>query len=371
MKVSTSQPATAPVRGELHRSHRGFDIAGILTFALAIVILVALVSVNSGILGSTLGELCRMLFGSGAWIAPPLLATLGISLVKGRSPSLTHLSWGMTLIFLAVIGVLARTVTGDFFDPVAIKAGGGYVGAVIGWCFASLLGAAKPVGLSALGLIGLVLCVDVPIRVILAAAGSKAMSMRRRALGRSLDIAKSRQPSEERVRSVRKVLERASGEQPPRAKSIVMEDPEPEPDAFAEPPSKTKDKAQLATKESSGHTLSSDLPVPKEGYDLPPISLLAEALLNPKRSQAEMQKNIETLEGTLEQFGIEASVVEVATGPTVTRYEIQLGPGIRVARITALADNIAMDLAASQVRVEAPIPGKATMAWKFPTQHPL
>jgi S-DNA-T family DNA segregation ATPase FtsK/SpoIIIE len=113
-------------------------------------------------------------------------------------------------------------------------------------------------------------------------------------------------------------------------------------------------------------SLDLDSPEPKEGYELPPISLLAEAILNPKRSQAEMQKNIETLEGTLEQFGIEATVVEVATGPTVTRYEIQLGPGVRVNRITALADNIAMDLAASQVRVEAPIPGKAAIGVEVP-----
>ncbi|HZH98824.1 MAG TPA: DNA translocase FtsK, partial [Fimbriimonadaceae bacterium] len=99
---------------------------------------------------------------------------------------------------------------------------------------------------------------------------------------------------------------------------------------------------------------------------LPPVTLLAEPVAKPKRSAQEMQKNIETLESTLEEFGIEANVVEVAAGPTVTRYEIQLGPGIRVARITALADNIAMNLAASHVRVEAPIPGKAAIGVEVP-----
>src|SRR5205814_8491371 len=99
-------------------------------------------------------------------------------------------------------------------------------------------------------------------------------------------------------------------------------------------------------------------------------SLLAEPSQKAKRSKEEMQKNIETLESTLEEFGIEANVVEVATGPTVTRYEIQLGPGIRVARITALADNIAMNLAASHVRVEAPIPGKAAIGVEVPNSSP-
>ena len=93
--------------------------------------------------------------------------------------------------------------------------------------------------------------------------------------------------------------------------------------------------------------------------------------MQPERSAKDMQKNIETLEGTLEQFGLEANVVEVANGPTVTRYEIQLGRGVRVSRITALADNIAMDLAASQVRVEAPIPGKSAIGVEVPNVAPM
>ena len=151
-----------------------------------------------------------------------------------------------------------------------------------------------------------------------------------------------------------------------------MEDPDPE---LAIEETKISPKTKQApviknTEMLEVPTLNADTANMKEGYDLPPISLLAEAVLNPKRSQTEMQKNIETLEGTLEQFGIDATVVEVATGPTVTRYEIQLGPGIRVARITALADNIAMDLAASQVRVEAPIPGKAAIGVEVPNSSP-
>jgi S-DNA-T family DNA segregation ATPase FtsK/SpoIIIE len=100
------------------------------------------------------------------------------------------------------------------------------------------------------------------------------------------------------------------------------------------------------------------------------MSLLAEPKTKPKRTAQEIQANIETLESTLEEFGVDANVVEIATGPTVTRFEIQLGPGIRVARITALADNIAMNLAASHVRVEAPIPGKAAIGVEVPNSSP-
>jgi len=368
MKVSTRQPIAAKVRGEAVRSHRHFDIAGILMFAIAIVIVVALISRDSGVFGSTLGAFCRIMFGKGAWAVPFLIATGGVCLVKGESPSMTHLTWGSTLIFLTLIGVIASDVGGNYFDPQAIKTSGGYVGAVLGWVFASLLGSAKPVGLSALGLIGLVLCVDVPIRVMLSTTKAKAITLRDRTRERTQDRPRSLQTPEDRVKPVRMSLEGAVPAKQRRAKSIVMEDPEPELEIL--PESASPKKAPRETVQGGLPTLSADTPMPKEGYDMPPITLLAEALLNPKRSQAEMQKNIETLEGTLEQFGIDASVVEVATGPTVTRYEIQLGPGIRVARITALADNIAMDLAASQVRVEAPIPGKAAIGVEVPNSSP-
>jgi S-DNA-T family DNA segregation ATPase FtsK/SpoIIIE len=112
-----------------------------------------------------------------------------------------------------------------------------------------------------------------------------------------------------------------------------------------------------------------DQPTPKEGYELPPVTMLREAQARAKRTPEEMQRNIETLERTLEEFRIESNVVEIATGPTITRYEVQLGPGIRVNRITQLADNIAMNLAASHVRVEAPIPGKNAIGVEVPNAN--
>ena len=69
---------------------------------------------------------------------------------------------------------------------------------------------------------------------------------------------------------------------------------------------------------------------------------------------------------TLNDFKIGANVSQVAIGPTVTRYEVQLEPGILVKKIVSLADNLAMSLAAIDVRVEAPIPGKAAIGIEVP-----
>ncbi len=375
MSVRAKQPAVGKVRVEPKVSHRHFDIAGILLFAIAIIVIVALLTSDSGIIGSTLGALCKILFGKGAWAVPPLLVTVGVSFIRGRALGRTHLTVGALLLFLTLLGFLAASEKGNYFDPEAIKVSGGYFGAVLGWVFAELLGSAKPVGLGTIGLVGLVFCVDVPIREMLATTKDRAVTLKQFTMERTLERPRSQQTPEDRVKSIRKEIEEANAPATKipvqrMQKSIVMEDPEPEVEAYEETPKTRRVPVAKETQMAPTPVLSAETPTPKEGYDLPPISLLAEALLNPKRSQAEMQKNIETLEGTLEQFGIDATVVQVATGPTVTRYEIQLGPGIRVARITALADNIAMDLAASQVRVEAPIPGKAAIGVEVPNSSP-
>jgi DNA segregation ATPase FtsK/SpoIIIE-like protein len=79
-----------------------------------------------------------------------------------------------------------------------------------------------------------------------------------------------------------------------------------------------------------------------EEYEYPPLSLLKEPAPPPKRIQAELSEKIRILEQTLDEFGIGANVVEIAHGPTVTRYEVQLAPGIKVSKIVSLADNLAM-----------------------------
>lgn len=105
-------------------------------------------------------------------------------------------------------------------------------------------------------------------------------------------------------------------------------------------------------------------------FILPPVTLLNEPKEPPKRAQAELNYKIDKIEQTLEEFKIDADVVEVSHGPTVTRYEIQLAPGIKVSKIVSLADNLAMALAAIDVRVEAPIPGKSAIGVEVPNDNP-
>lgn len=361
----SEQGKTVKRRVEAPASHRPYDIAGVLCLSIGIVVAIGLATKNAGVIGAALASVFSIIFGKGAWAVPPLFFFVGVCLFRGRSLSISHLVWGVSLLFLSLLGALAAPLAGDYFDPATVSASGGYVGAVVAWTFATLLGAGKAVGIGTLSLVGLILTVDVPIRNMLAGAKNVGTAITTRGKTRAPLPAK---PDEEEERPV-----------PKRRNPLIgMEEDEPMPPTAAvtvSPETKTPETKRTKfvpnlTETTPTPQLDVTTPVPKEGYELPPINLLAEALMQPKRSQVEMQKNIETLEGTLEQFGIEANVVEVAAGPSITRYEIQLGPGTRVARITALADNIAMDLAASQVRVEAPIPGKAAIGVEVPNSSP-
>jgi len=111
------------------------------------------------------------------------------------------------------------------------------------------------------------------------------------------------------------------------------------------------------------------LPEEEGEFQLPPTSLLDPPQPPPQRVESELRENIEIIERTLEEFKVTANVVEIAVGPTVARYEIQLAPGIKVNKIVGLADNLAMQLAAIDVRVEAPIPGKAAIGVEVPNKH--
>lgn len=108
-------------------------------------------------------------------------------------------------------------------------------------------------------------------------------------------------------------------------------------------------------------------------YKLPSVSLLSKP--KPKtKSRAEVKRELEEkankLLETLSSFKVDANILNITQGPTVTRFELQPGFGIKVSKITNLADDIALSLAASGVRIEAPIPGKSAIGIEIPNETP-
>ncbi len=105
-------------------------------------------------------------------------------------------------------------------------------------------------------------------------------------------------------------------------------------------------------------------------YQLPGIELLNEVVSQPgKEDKKKIMSKVKILEDTLYNFGVEAKVVQVHRGPTITRYELQPSAGVKVSKIVNLSDDIALNLAAQAIRIEAPIPGKAALGIEIPNEN--
>lgn len=106
-----------------------------------------------------------------------------------------------------------------------------------------------------------------------------------------------------------------------------------------------------------------------KGYKLPPISLLAKPVKSKNMESKEtINHNVEVLQQVLKDFGVEGHVVAINPGPTVTQYEVEIKSGTKVSKVASLNKEIALALAARDVRIEAPIPGKSTIGVEIPNQ---
>jgi len=108
---------------------------------------------------------------------------------------------------------------------------------------------------------------------------------------------------------------------------------------------------------------------PVKKYEFPPIDLLTKPKGTKGVSEQDLRETAMKLQSTLDSFGVRVSVTNVSCGPAVTRYELQPEQGVKVSKITSLADDIKLNLAAADVRIEAPIPGKAAVGIEVPNKE--
>src|SRR5207248_7323883 len=121
---------------------------------------------------------------------------------------------------------------------------------------------------------------------------------------------------------------------------------------------------------SAAPKTKSDPAAPPEVYTLPPIELLDEPVPHRIDDQEErLRERAQLLETTFTDFGLNIRVVGINTGPVITQYEVALETGLRVNKITSLADDLALNLRVPSVRIVAPIPGKNTVGIEVPNQH--
>ena len=139
---------------------------------------------------------------------------------------------------------------------------------------------------------------------------------------------------------------------------------------FIEDPLFKKQEEQKEDKTKEVLQLEHTLTVEDENYEFPPINLLSEGetkgIKGGKRALADTASK---LQKTLYSFGVSAKVENVSVGPAITRYELKPAEGVRVSKIANLADDIALNLAAKTIRIEAPIPGKQAVGIEVPNEE--
>ena len=148
---------------------------------------------------------------------------------------------------------------------------------------------------------------------------------------------------------------------------------------FVDPEKEEKERKRRSTKESretaatEANNVEAEIKKqeikPKKAYKFPPLNLLTKGRASGGDSDSHLRETARKLEQTLQNFNVNVTVTNVSCGPAVTRYELQPEQGVKVSKIVGLADDIKLNLAASDIRIEAPIPGKAAVGIEVPNKE--
>ncbi len=420
-KTAPQQPRRVRSEAELAREK---EIVGIVICAVAVIMLISFIMAPKpeqadvgalGLVGRFIVRVLRM-FGGGVAIALPIaLLIFGVATVADKNSQSASRLIGLILLILALFGLRHLSVPlapfKEYMQAAAAGEGGGAVGALLDFALCKTIGRVGAIVVFiAMLLIGLLLALQTTTRDIAALMGKGAGSLHdavshhsaageSKAAGaapeppRHTDIpvlpppetpARNRIVEPEEVPIITQSREPGKKIVPPENEFVrtympivttTEQEAEPAPPAESkEKPAREKDKpkkekpAAETDKTTQKDTVEEK---PKStaaaigdqgGYKLPSPELIEPGLnLRNPRMNKDLTENIRVLESTLESFGVRATVTQVVAGPAVIRYELQPAPGVKVSRITSLADDIALSLAAPGVRIEAPIPGKSAI----------
>ena len=330
----------------------------------------------AGPAGGALGASTGVALGWARFLVPPCLAGVGFSLVRGRpraEPGRAVVGSALAVVACAGLGhLLGGTPRLDARGD-ALRGAGGYLGAAVAGPLRALLspwGAALV--LTSVAAVAALVLTRTPARAAAERIAAAASATGRRVppaarwlatLGRSseLEATAGRHPSSRR----RPAGAGRPGEPEPLPDAAGTDDDvhdaadgEPAPDLGVHVPHEPAQRADQ---------LAIDLGPAAEAahWRLPPLALLKRAK-NQEIDHRVLDARGRTLEESLAAHGVETRLVGKTVGPTVTRYELELGPGVKVARVTSLQKDIAYAMAAPDIRLLAPIPGRSAIGVEVP-----
>jgi S-DNA-T family DNA segregation ATPase FtsK/SpoIIIE len=366
------------------RARLNLEIVGIAAIGLAVLCGVSLAVPHlAGSFGGWTASTLRLLFGGGAALFPVLLAATGIIVFLEVNVPRLIASFGSAALAYFLMFVAALGAAGT--------ARGGFVGAEIWWALHALIG---PVGAwiaLTIGFLSLTLWLTNASlkrligRVIVAAQGvklPKLPSIPRLSLHIPTGHASLREAFDVQAILAEKPAARQEPEEPETVEPAPLAVKEPEMRASEQPliegwmhfvapsalPRDAEEEPEAADEpeivEAEGEYESADTVTAVRAYRLPDLSIF-----DPPSTQAVDESNrAHVLEDTLASFGVGAKVSHIERGPSITRYELKPERGVKISRIASLADDLALALAATSVRIEAPIPGKSAVGIEIPNQ---
>lgn len=360
-------------------SEREHEFAAIGLIVLGILVGLAVYFRLAGPVGEGANTGLGAVLGLGRFALAPILIAMGISLLRGDEvPSRVRLAAGWGGVVLSLLGILhvlrgPRSYTG--IDQ--IENAGGWVGAAFGETLRALIG---PVGavlvciavtigsallLTTLGLKAILLALrDVSVNAFRGATDASGRMWERAA---TLDESDHDDSTSDHEEQNDHAVEAEEVEQDDETIYDVDADVEPDgevdPTPVVPPHSKTPESERPVTQGRLDNVKA-----PKNGqWSLPSASYLSKT---GKQSvdQADVERRGRDLEEALSAHGVDVKLVDRTVGPTVTRYELELGPGVKVARVTSLQKDIAYAMAATDVRILAPIPGRSAIGIEVPNK---
>ena len=392
-KSGRKQPAKqqTPARQPLLDDAAHRNIVGIICVVVAVALVLIVAWPTNAVVTSFLSLWIRRLLGIGAYLLPVMLVIVAGTFVaqfeSERVP--TRVIIGLALIFFAVLVLFAlftpealsvRNGVAAIFSDDHIVYRGGYIGAGPAYLGLTLLGLPISVifaiGLAAIGFV----VIGFSLRKLIDVVNAKREEAERREeeeygvapdepYVQAVAPRASRRAAVSDAAQTEMISNRNSGDQQRSARSGNSGRLSPE-DAQAgvtQPLTRKLGKRNKAQDDDNVKQIDSsqnveDAPLaalPDEGFELPKMELLhvGKAQRRTKAAEGELEETAASLQQTMEDFGIMATVVDWIAGPTVTLFEVDLPPGVRVSRLIALNDDIALALAAPGVRIFAPIPG--------------
>lgn len=337
---------------------------------------------NIGAIGSFIYRAVTTFFGSGKVLFPFILFLVGISKLWLRNEwdKITLISWIVFYSFILAMIHINLSDSSQTFKLAWQGAGGGIVGYLLGSITLTLFGKiGSYIFIIATMLVALTGIVNTPIgQIIKKQTGNLAHILTR--IRKELTDYIFQNKQEEKKEDDEENTNDMQNNEKPIIPLIINNNEEKQNDDIAinTSPALIRNNLKLIRNESSlekknksstinNEILDASYKLHGTEYKKPSLNILQ--LPNKIKSQRlnkDITENVKTLEATLENFGVNARVTQVNKGPSITRYEIQPPPGIKVSRIVNLADDIALSLAATQVRIEAPIPGKAAVGIEVP-----